>query len=793
MKILFYTLSILIVALGISPFVVGQQNTEKNMPKATQIVPLKANGFFAGEVKLLKGPFKESQDAESKVLLSLDVDRLLAPFIISSGIEPKQPMYLGWETKVLPGVALSFYLSGISRMYMSTGNKEFLKRLNYILDELHACQIRNDGYLLGTLGGKNIFARVEKEGYFPGFGFWGRGEATPYYSLEKLLSGLRDVYRITNNAKALDIAVEIGNWLAKHMTQISSTNLQRLMLVEYGGMNWVLADLYADTNDKRFLELSNRWHDTVAVVPTSMRMDVLNHKHANMQFPKMSGLAARYPYSGNADDLVGSTFFWETVVNHRSYVTGGNSESEFFGPPDSLSNRLTPFTAENCNEYNMLRLTKLLFEIEPKVEYADYIERTLFNHILAAQDPSNGQLSYFLPLMPGAKRVYQPLELFSCCTASGLDSYTRHGEYIYSHNKSTIYVNLFIASELTDREKGVVLSQQTDFPDTDLSTLTIKCSTGVKMDLAIRNPFWANNGVIILVNEEKQKITASRDGYFHINRNWNNNDKIKVKLPMRLRTEAMHDNKNMIALFYGPILLAADLNVKQATELVRDGVAPALITGNLPVNKWLVPNGNEPLSFTTTVMKPEQVRLIPLYRKKQGEFAVYWNTLDQDGWKERTAAKQQKMDDAKKLDLITLDQVNVKDSIAELNHRIFGTSITGYGNDGILKDQKWRKSATSAFGYELKVSDLYENRLFVQYMGRGVYESWNCHITIDGKIIESLKRGKDDSYSVNLWQDFYQIPIELTKGKQTVKVSFVPVIENKMQMPGIVEIRILSK
>lgn len=770
----------------------AQPDSTKYRPKAAQVVPTKAQGFFAGEVKLLNGPFKESQEAEGRILLSHDVDRLLAPYLTASGVAPKKPKYLGWETDVLPGVGLGFYLSGISRMYMSTGNKEYADRLNYILDQLDACQKRSgDGYLLGTSGGKKMLSRVEKEGWFADFGFWGRGEATPYYSLEKLMSGLRDAYRVTNNAKALQISVGIGNWLANHMSHISDATLQKLMYTEYGGMNWVLADLYADTNDKRFIELSNRWHDSITVVQMTQGQDVLAGKHANMQFPKYSGLAARYPYSGNPGDLAGAKFFWDMVVNHRTYATGGNSESEYFGPRDSLSHTLTPFTEENCNEYNMLRLTKLLFDIEPKAEYADYLERTLFNHILSAQNIENGWLCYHLPLMPGARKSFQQADYFTCCTASGQDSYTRHGEYIYSYTGSALYVNLFIASEVNYRGKGFSLKQETNFPDADISTLTVNCVSPVNLDLAVRNPYWANNAVSIRINGKKAKVAASKDGYFHIQRTWKKDDVVEIQLPMTLRTESMPDDENMVALFYGPVLLAAELSAKQADELVKDDVAPALVPGQLTVDKWLMSTGNTPLTFTTTVLKPEQVQVIPLFRQRHGAYSVYWSKLTNDQWKQRLAAKQQKIDDTQRLEAITIDKINTCDTEAEAKHKFFGTSETGAGNGGILKDQKWRRSKTGAMGYEMEISGSSNNDLYIKCIGREPYETWNCNITIDGTPIKTLKL-HDRSFTASIWQDSYPIPLELTKGKKTVKVAFEPLAEQKMQMPRLIEMRILK-
>lgn len=772
---------------------IGQIDSLKYSPVAMQVIPNKIQGFGTNEVKLLDGPFKESQDAEANYLLSLDLNRLLSPYLLEAGLTPKAAGYPGWETETLPGVGLCFYLSGASRIYMMTGQKEFLDRINYILTELELCQQKNDGYLLATKNGKQILARVEKEGFFPEFGNWLNGEATPYYSMEKLFSGLRDAYRICHERKALDISVRLGNWLVRHMSFISNGELQKLMAVEYGGMNWVLADLYADTDDKRFLDLSRRWQDNITVVPAVNGNDVLNGKHANMQFPKFSGLAARYPYTGAAGDLSGARFFWDNVVNHRSYVTGGNSESEYFGPRDSLSKKLSPYTEENCNEYNMLRLTQLLAQIEPRMAYTDYLERTLFNHILASQNPADGKICYYLPLMPGAERFYQTLyESFKCCVVSAMDSYTRHAEYIYSHSESAVFVNLFIASELNATEKGIVIRQETSFPDKDISTLTVHCSKPVKTTISIRNPYWANNKVSIKLNGRQLKTNAAKEGYFNIDRNWQNNDVVEIRLPMTLRTEAMPDDKNMIAFFYGPILLAANLTDKAANDLVNAYAAPALVTGNAPLTEWLKPTGN-PLTFTTTKLQPEQVEVLPFYRKKTDPYSVYWQQLTTTEYMQREANKKQQQEEEKKLNLLTVDKVTTCDEIEEVNHHLSGTSTTGIGNFGINSNQCWRVSTTNSFGYDMAVSDAEQSNLFLRFMGRGDYEKWSCNITVDGTIIKTLQRDKDDNYPVGIWTATYSIPQAITKGKKKIRVQFEPIEKDKMQMPRVIEMRILKK
>ncbi len=399
---LIFTLTVLV--LGI----ISCNTSQEYVPKVKQLVPQKAWSFNIGEVKLLDGPFKESQDAEAKYLLSLDLDRLLSPFLTESGLTPKATAYPGWETRSLPGVALSFYLSGASRLYKLTGDEIYEKNLKYLLSGLSECQAKNDGYLLGSRTGKQVFKKLETDGYYPEFSNWGEGHGEPYYVLEKLFSGLIDAYRICNNQDALRIATNLADWLEKHMSHITDTELQQIMDEEYGGMNWVLSDMYVITGNEKYLAMSKRWEDDHVTMPIKKGIDVLTGIHANTQFPKMSGLASRYPYTADPADLKGATFFWDRVVGHRTYVTGGNSESEYFWPPDTLSNKVTTFTEENCNVYNMLKLTSLLYKIEPKAEYADFMERALFNHILSAQNPADGRICYHLAPYARSRKILPP-------------------------------------------------------------------------------------------------------------------------------------------------------------------------------------------------------------------------------------------------------------------------------------------------------------------------------------------------------------------------------------------------
>lgn len=786
----------LIVVLLLTAGLIQSCNHEKGyLPKAKQLVPQKAFGFKVAEVKLLDSPFKESQDAEAKYLLSLNLDRLLAPFQNESGIKTEASPYPGWETNFLPGVALSFYLSGTSRLYALTGEGIYLKNIRYILDHLRKCQLNNGGYLLGSRDGKKVFSKLEEEGYYPEFDNWLKGHGEPYYVMEKLFSGLIDVYKICNIPLALTIAVDLADWLQKHMSHISDEDLQKIMFTEYGGLNWVLADLYAITGNAEYLAMSKRWHDNGVLVPLTKGIDILTGIHANSQFPKVSGLAYRYRYTADSSEWKGAVFFWESVVNHRSYVTGGNSSNELFSPKDSLSHTLNPNTEENCNEYNMLKLTSLLFQMEPRVEFADYMERTLYNHILSAQNIKDGRVCYYLPLLPAVQKIYQPLyDIFSCCVCSAMDSYTRHSEYIYAHSDSVLYLNLFIASSLTWREKGISVRQETRFPFEDNSVLTFKCKRKTRLCLKVRHPYWLSEPMRLWINGEEHPLILT-DGYYSIHRTWATGDRVEIRLPMNTRIERMPDDENKIALFYGPVLLAGTFDEETAVALSEAHDAPAVIPGEVPVCQWLEA-ADEPMYFRLNVPSSVDINLKPFYLVNEEYYSVYLDILTENEWKHRISLADQRAANLRQLEKNTVDRVIVNDEASERDHMLSGTSEKGKGDYGLLMNKGWRKALPpEGLKYQLKVLPNEPVALYCKYIGKRSNEPCDYKIKIDTACIINRMNWEPSLNEkmpfVPVYEETIPIPFKLTEGRNTVTVSFEVIY--KPLMPGLMELRVVKR
>ncbi|MGO9480415.1 MAG: glycoside hydrolase family 127 protein, partial [Candidatus Kryptoniota bacterium] len=442
--------------------------------KVAPVVTLKVQPFLPNEVKLLDGPFKHAMEMDSAYMLSLEPDRLLSWFRKDAGLTPKAPVYGGWESLGLAGHTLGHYLSACSRMYLDTGDKRFLERVNYIVNQLDSCQMANgNGYVAAIPDGKNIFGRVSRGEIDSAHGMEGWA---PWYTIHKLMAGLRDSYLYCGNQEAKTVMVRLAGWVYETTKNLSYAQWQIMLDVEYGGMNEVMADAYAISGDKRYLEVARKFYDNRVLKPLSEQRDDLNGFHANTQFPKIIGLERIYELTGDTSLHETAKFFWKTVVYHHSYVTGGNSDGEFFGPPDTLNDYLNYNTTESCNTYNMLKLTRHLFFQDPKPEYADYYERAVWNHILASQDPQDGMMCYYIALEPGGRKVYNtPFNDFWCCTGTGMENHARYNDNIYFHDDSTLYVNLFIASDLNWAKNGISVRQETNFPESGAVKYSFTC------------------------------------------------------------------------------------------------------------------------------------------------------------------------------------------------------------------------------------------------------------------------------------------------------------------------------
>jgi DUF1680 family protein len=596
--------------------------------------PEKVVPFDLGQVRLLDGPFQQAQQRDLKYLLSLDPDRLLHNFRVTAGLPSSAKPLGGWEAPncEVRGHSVGHYLSACALMYAGTGNEPIKARAVGIVAELAKCQaaLPRQGYHPGFLSAypESFFDRVDQ----------GKPVWAPYYTLHKIMAGLLDVHLHCGDRRALDVLVKMADWLRLRVDRLSTEQMQQALGNEHGGMNEVLANLYAVTKKPDHLRLARAFNHQAIFEPLARGEDALDGKHANTQIPKIIGAAREYELTEEKALHDVAQFFWQQVALKRSYVIGGHSDDEHFFPVNRFAEHLSPATAETCNTYNMLKLTRHIFAWGPTAEVMDFYERALFNQILASQEPTQGMMIYFAPLKAGHFKTYStPEDSFWCCTGTGMENHAKYGDTIYFHDENSLWVNLFIASELEWPEKGLVLRQETQFPAQDTVRLKLKCLEPLRLAIKIRCPGWAQRGTTFLVNGNQDNARAAPGSYVTLQREWRHGDTVDIRLPMTLRTECLPGDPGHVAILYGPIVLAGELGTAGLEKVspfargqldlsqVPTPAVPGMLVSAADLCAHVEPVAGSPLKFRTRgIGQPHDVTLIPYYLLNHQRYAIYW-------------------------------------------------------------------------------------------------------------------------------------------------------------------------
>jgi len=598
--------------------------------------------FSLKDVRLRESPFTKAMDLNGEYLLELDPDRLLACFYLSEDLEPKAPRYGGWETSQLQGHTLGHYLSACSLMYAASDDLRYKERTEYIVDELNGIQEKvGDGYIAGIPKGRKLWKEVAS-GKIKTENFSLNGVWSPWYNLHKTYAGLRDAYWHTGNEQAKEVLVNFADWAVYFSKNLTDQQFQKMLECEFGGMNEVMADTYGITGDEKYLKLAERFNHKAVFDPLAEGKDELAGLHGNTQIPKVIGAAREYELTQEERMHQVATFFWERVTQHRSYVHGGNTDKEYFGKLGHLHERLGKATTETCNTYNMLKLTQHLMSWKPKVEYADYYERALYNHILASIESKKGQVTYFVNTDPGFFKTYStPFHSFWCCRGTGMENHTKYGTAIYMHDDSNLYVNLFIPSQVQWDDKGLSLTQQTKFPKSETSTLKVSLDSPQKFSLNIRRPYWVGSEFQILVNGKKVSSTVDSSGYVAVNRQWKQGDVIEINLPMDIHVESMPNDDKKVAIMYGPLVLVGEFGTKWMTypepfgsdqseyfDAASVEVPPIKTPVGKDISEFITAKDDKTLQFqlNSPAMK-QTVKLRPFYEVDKQRYTVYWDVV----------------------------------------------------------------------------------------------------------------------------------------------------------------------
>lgn len=764
----------------------------------------KVSFFPLENIKLSNSIFSNATDTNKKYLLSMNTDRLLAPYLKEAGLQPKAENYPNWENTGLDGHIGGHFVSALALMYASTGDLAIKKKLDYMIDELEICQNESgNGYLSGVPNGKQIWKEIAK-GNINANSFGLNNRWVPLYNIHKTYAGLRDAYYYTKSEKAKRMLIRLTDWMSNEVSGLSDEQIQEMLRSEHGGLNEIFADVYEITGNKKYLDLAHKFSHRVILEPLLEKQDKLTGIHANTQIPKVIGFKKIAEVEHNQKWSDAADFFWHTVTENRSVSIGGNSVSEHFNAINDFSGMIKSVEGpETCNTYNMLKLTKEIYADSPNSSYIDYYEKALYNHILSSQNSKTGGYVYFTPMRPGHYRVYsQPETSFWCCVGSGMENHSKYGEMIYAHSNNDLYVNLFIPSKLNWAEKKIILTQENNFPEVPETKLIINSIGKLPFSIKLRCPNWTNaNEVKILINGKEFPANKDTEGYFNIHRKWKKGDVIVMKLPMHISVEQLPDQSDYYSFKYGPIVLAAPFGNENQTGLFADASRgghiahgpqiplneiPTILGDSSSILEHIKKDENNPLNFKISGLYPEKnynngLQLMPFYKIEEQRYILYFPQADANKIEAIQKAKTLEEQKTRALDAITTDKVKSGEQQPESDHFVQSKdSNTGYAEDLHFRDAKgW-------FSYQLINKNKSSKYIYVTYFD--TQKNRNLDIEVNDKNIFS--KTLEGKLGANLQYVVIPIP-ESEKSKEILNIKFTA--SEKSTTAQIVEVRLLNQ
>ena len=556
-------------------------------------------GLDGKYVSLKDGELLRREKDNRSYLMELKSEALLQNYYLEAGIGQvfgsKAMAHGGWEdpTCQLRGHFLGHFLSAAAMRYHETKDEELIAKANAIVSELHICQRENGGQWAASI----------PEKYFD----WiarGKSVWAPHYTVHKTFMGLLDMYKYAGNKEALDVAVEFSKWFDEYTASKTREEMDDILDFETGGMLEIWADLLEYTGGERYKRLIERYYRGRLFNPLLEGVDVLSNMHANTTIPEAIGCMRVYEVTGEERFYKIAQAYWDMAVTKRGqFVTGGQTMGEIWTPIHSMAARLGEKNQEHCTVYNMMRLADMLFKYNGDPKYLDYIERNLYNGIMAQgyyrgghtngqtpEYPEEGLITYFLPLYAGGKKGWgTKFNDFFCCHGTLVQANAAFNRYLYYISDSDIYTGVYADSDLEFKagDTTVKIRQRRDslsgsmhdsstssalqgidekthmylhHPDTMWINLDVECVTDSEWTLHLRKPAWLVNEPTLMINGKEVKPEYDNDGFIVLKRTWTDKDRVSFVLPMDIYCTPLEGAEDVYAYSYGPFALAGITN-----------------------------------------------------------------------------------------------------------------------------------------------------------------------------------------------------------------------------------------
>lgn len=745
--------------------------------------------FDLGDVEITGGPFLHAQTLNCKTLLEYDLGRLMQPYEKQAGLKESGKAFDNWGgDRGLDGHVGGHYVSALAISYASCRDQAVKARLKERLDSfvnrLKECQeawdksdsVSMHGYCGGVPHSLAVWSTLAVGNFDEYWKSW-----VPFYNIHKTYAGLRDAWLYAGNETAREVFLKFCDWGVNLIANLTDDQVQSLLGNEHGGINEMFADAYQMTGQDKYLKAAQRYaHKWLLNGMANRQSTTIDNVHANTQVPKVIGFERTYQQNHATRYGRAAQYFWQNVTRQRTIAIGGNSIGEWFPAKKEYGNFITSREGvETCNTNNMMKLTEDLFADDHNSKYADFYEKAVFNHILSSQNPTTGGYVYFTPERPQHYRVYSQVnQAMWCCVGTGMENHGKYGEFVYAHAGDSLYVNLFIPTNLTWRDRGVSLTQSTRFPYEPKSVITIQ--KGGTFTLCVRHPSWAD-GFKVSVNGTD--VTADElEGYLPVSRTWQEGDVVEITLPMKVSVLPLQNYTDYVAFTYGPIALGAKTGTADLDGLFADDSrmghvasgrlydlysAPLLIGDRNSLADAVEMTSQDSLHFRINGYyndgKWSDLVLQPFANIHEARYMMYWMNVDATKWASIKAELEAKEAEAQLLDARTIDYVNTGTQQSESDHYMQQTS----SGSGVYNGEYYRDG--QQFSYQLQTKGKTKGvTLMCRYWG-GDSGNREFDIKVDNTVIATEKLNGGASDFVN---KEYAIPESLLEGKTKVRVKF---------------------
>ena len=668
--------------------------------------------------------------------------------------------------------------------------------MEYMIAELKLCAEANDkrgeawakNYVGGFPQSEKLWSTFRKGDFGQYFGSW-----APFYNLHKMYAGLRDAWLYCGNEDARLLFLKFCDWAVDITSELSDEQMERMLGNEHGGMDEVIADAYAMTGDRRYLDCARRFAHRQLLTPMENHKDCLDNMHANTQIPKVIGFQRIAELDGDAKWHEASQYFWELVTKQRSLAIGGNSRREHFPTKETCIDYVNDIDGpESCNTYNMLKLTEFLNRANPNAAYGDFYERAMFNHILSTQHPEHGGYVYFTSARPRHYRNYSaPNMAMWCCVGTGMENHGKYGQWTWTRKKGAkasddvLYVNLFVASELNWRERGIILKQETAFPYGETSEIAVTKGRGV-FTMKIRKPAWCDKFEVKGIGFDAKQY--EEDGFVCISRKWKKGDRIAISMPMHGSVERMPNVPQYVAIMYGPIVLGMKTGTEDMRSLIADDSrfgqyaggqklpldkAPILLPKEISdIAKDLRPVAGKPLHFTLATRMENAIpggELQPFFEIHDSRYMMYWLALSDADYKAYTQRLADEESARQALEAATVDKVMPGEQQPETDHRMETDNSEKGSTEGVF----YRDARDGHyFSYLMQTKGETALTLQLTFWGQDEWRTSEFDIYIDDALLTSVNNSHRWRTTQFKTVD-YPIPASMLEGKSEVRVKFV--------------------